>query len=181
MINSCLKCKNKDIDKNNPECKECELRVQYVKSIGPMTCTSDLESEKTGDKNIMENVKEKVCKTCGNQFPATTEYFHANKKASDGLQCNCKTCRSIHSKEYRKARRLAVTGQPQGAVIGQPQGAAPTINRQPEKNQQAENILSISFADYPEILEEIKKIAKEEFRNPEQQILFWISGNFSLE
>jgi len=173
MTNPCLKCKNKDIDKNNPECKECSLRVQYVKSIGPMTCSSAFETgfvetglkpvstTKTGDKNIMENIKEKRCPGCGEKFPATAEYFQANKRAKDGLQGYCKACRSIQAKESKKSRKkTAINSAANDKLFNDPIVFPPNNN------------ILISFDDYPEILEKIITAAKAEFRRPEQQILF---------
>lgn len=35
----------------------------------------------------------KRCTKCSNPYPATLEYFHADKTKSDGLHCWCKLCR----------------------------------------------------------------------------------------
>lgn len=44
----------------------------------------------------------KRCTKCSNQYPATTEYFHKDTKAIDGLRTICVACRSIYSRQYRK-------------------------------------------------------------------------------
>jgi hypothetical protein len=42
----------------------------------------------------------KRCTKCGQDFPATTEYFYAHKTASDGLQTRCKLCYKGFQKRY---------------------------------------------------------------------------------
>lgn len=42
----------------------------------------------------------KRCTKCGQDFPATTEYFYAHKTASDGLQTRCKPCYKGFQKRY---------------------------------------------------------------------------------
>jgi 5-methylcytosine-specific restriction endonuclease McrA len=43
----------------------------------------------------------KVCTECGNEFPATTEYFHKDKRKKCGLKSSCKLC----LKKYRQLHR----------------------------------------------------------------------------
>jgi len=43
---------------------------------------------------------EKRCAACGELFPATKEYFHANCSKSDGLHTYCKSCRRRESSTY---------------------------------------------------------------------------------
>jgi hypothetical protein len=43
----------------------------------------------------------KVCTKCGIEYPATTEYYHSNKKGKYGLQAECKACVSDYHKQYR--------------------------------------------------------------------------------
>ena len=39
---------------------------------------------------------EKVCKTCGESLPATTEYFYARPDTKDKLYADCKQCRQLN-------------------------------------------------------------------------------------
>lgn len=49
----------------------------------------------------MENKKK--CPKCGQEKPATEEFFGKNKSASDGLNYWCKICKSEYQKaEYKK-------------------------------------------------------------------------------
>jgi hypothetical protein len=44
----------------------------------------------------------KRCKNCGDEFPATTEYFARNKLSKDGLFYHCKTCQNNKRNASRK-------------------------------------------------------------------------------
>ena len=44
----------------------------------------------------------KRCTKCGEEFPATAEYFSKNKMGKLGLHSICKSCRSITSREWRE-------------------------------------------------------------------------------
>lgn len=37
----------------------------------------------------------KVCKKCGQEFPATPEFFYKNNQLKDGLYSNCKKCHNL--------------------------------------------------------------------------------------
>ena len=42
----------------------------------------------------------KTCTKCGNELPATAEYFHRDKNRKDGLYPQCKECQSINSAKH---------------------------------------------------------------------------------
>lgn len=44
---------------------------------------------------------EKRCATCGDYYPADTEFFFAGSDG-DGLHCSCKDC---HKQSYQRARQ----------------------------------------------------------------------------
>lgn len=44
----------------------------------------------------------KTCTKCGETLPATTEYFHKDKKGKYGLVSKCKRCRAEQDKQYRE-------------------------------------------------------------------------------
>lgn len=45
-------------------------------------------------------MKAKACNKCGNEFPATTEYYYAFKGTKDGVHYTCKNC----VKDYQRSR-----------------------------------------------------------------------------
>ena len=47
----------------------------------------------------------KKCSKCGEQFPATAEYFYRHTGCKDGLRSYCKKCQAQEDKKYRKANR----------------------------------------------------------------------------
>src|SRR5690349_10629503 len=42
----------------------------------------------------------KRCSKCGQEFPATREYFNAHNQSKDGLRPMCKSCRREQDKNY---------------------------------------------------------------------------------
>lgn len=46
----------------------------------------------------------KICTRCGEEKPATLEYFHAYKRSPDGVRSICKVCRSKENAENREER-----------------------------------------------------------------------------
>jgi hypothetical protein len=44
----------------------------------------------------------KKCSKCGNEYPATTEFFYAHKGCKDGLTGYCKSCHREYGEAYRK-------------------------------------------------------------------------------
>ena len=44
----------------------------------------------------------KTCTKCGKTLPATTEYFHKQKKGKYGFKSECKKCAAEYSKQWRK-------------------------------------------------------------------------------
>ena len=47
----------------------------------------------------------KICSKCGEEKPATTEYFRKAKANKDGLRGQCKVCQSEYDKQYRKKNK----------------------------------------------------------------------------
>jgi hypothetical protein len=47
----------------------------------------------------------KRCSKCGEEKPATVEYFHKSKSGKNGVGSWCKTCRSAYKREYRKINK----------------------------------------------------------------------------
>jgi len=67
---------------------------------------------------IALKTENKRCRTCGEHFPATLEYFHADPKGSDGLNRKCKAC----TRQSYKKRQLRYYPQPIAAIDQRPGG-----------------------------------------------------------
>lgn len=56
-------------------------------------------------ESVMQiNIIKKRCSTCGKILPVTA--FNHDRKAKDGFTHNCRECRKIAAREYRKSLRL---------------------------------------------------------------------------
>lgn len=53
--------------------------------------------------------KMKKCSTCKEMFPATQEYFHANRTCWDGLQSECKPCVLKRRKRYNLENKKSIS------------------------------------------------------------------------
>ena len=67
-------------------CRECYNKRQYKKSNPP---------------NEDSNIKQ-VCSGCGEEFPATLDYFHRDKRGKIGVYTLCIVCKNKNNKEHRK-------------------------------------------------------------------------------
>ena len=63
-------------------------------------------------------MQHKKCTKCGEEKPATLEYFHRKTKTKDGLQYSCKQCNKAYNeankeslKEYSKAHNRTPKGK----------------------------------------------------------------------
>lgn len=45
----------------------------------------------------------KVCKGCGNSYPATEEFFRPDSHYKNGLRARCRECESTYSKNYKES------------------------------------------------------------------------------
>ena len=50
----------------------------------------------------------KRCPKCGEEKPATTEFFHRHKQAKDGLKSWCKECNTAAAREYGRKNKEKV-------------------------------------------------------------------------
>lgn len=47
----------------------------------------------------------KTCTKCGNEHPATAEYFYKHNQKKDGLRPDCKFCTDTIQKKYRQSKQ----------------------------------------------------------------------------
>jgi 5-methylcytosine-specific restriction endonuclease McrA len=43
----------------------------------------------------------KTCTICGQEFPATSEFFYSRKNATDNLRADCKSCTNLRNKKWQ--------------------------------------------------------------------------------
>jgi 5-methylcytosine-specific restriction endonuclease McrA len=49
----------------------------------------------------MRSNSTKLCRYCGNERPATAEFFSRHKQTRDGLHTMCRSCKAAYDAEYR--------------------------------------------------------------------------------
>lgn len=92
-------------------------------------------------------VTEKECSRCGKTKPI--DDFGKHKKSIDGHRRICNACRGVE----------------------EPQAEDPRMD-EPLPNRS--HIMVLDFSDYPDILESIKGVAKNNIRTPEQQAIYML-------
>jgi hypothetical protein len=74
-------------------CRECLYKID----------TERLHRKHENNPPVFSEEVLKKCSACEKEFPSTPEYFHLNKRKQDGLDIECKPCKSKRCKEYRLA------------------------------------------------------------------------------
>jgi hypothetical protein len=168
MKNPCLSCRLVRADKNNPECRECDARVAYVYSIGDMTHSMPMptltkEKKPMETQPVMEEAAEpaKKCNFCGETKPL--DGFAKNQTCRDGHEGQCKTCKKERTKLKDKAKAQNKDQRP-----------LPADAPKPPAGRDEKRFIVVDFSSHPDLYEKIKQMAQQEFRNPEQQVLFLI-------
>ncbi|MBU0592464.1 MAG: hypothetical protein KKH74_01875 [Gammaproteobacteria bacterium] len=69
----------------------------------PLTPNAIRSRVSTGRFAFTELGLEKRCSTCGEYFPADTEFFYAQAYRPEGLSCGCKACQ--HESKIKSGRR----------------------------------------------------------------------------
>lgn len=64
------------------------------------TCTLETNRQRTIPLNTDPNIL-KRCGKCGNEYPATTDYFSPDKQGVYGVTAQCKTCRRENTQRWR--------------------------------------------------------------------------------
>lgn len=118
-----------------------------LKAAGiPGTTSTNKTTRKKRGENKMSRTYEKTCSKCG---PFTT----------GGPRGNCPKCGKPPSNKKDKQIELKKT-----LINPKPNPIDPEILK-------SGKFVFVDFKDYPELLEDVKLVAKENFRSPEMQIL----------
>ena len=97
----------------------------------------------------------KKCTKCEKPFPPDKEHFYGDKRNPDGLTNYCKACHNALSRKKT--------------------GSSPDKALKDVKKQEIRTVLMLDFSGHQDLLEEIREEAKNEFRTPEMQVLWWLS------
>lgn len=62
----------------------------------------------------------KLCTTCHQLFPATTEFFYKRKERAAGLYSRCNKCACAASLKWKRAKRVLFLKQNEGRICGKP-------------------------------------------------------------
>ena len=89
------------------------------------------------------------------------EYKLKFKKIGDMVGCTEPSAWAVYNRK----------GKPPAPPVTQPKKPADVRVLEAPSNK---NVITIDFSDYPEDLERLKKIAKEELRTPAAQMVYWI-------
>ncbi len=178
MNNPCATCSHKNESKlNNPICENCEKRFEYVDSMGHPNLPSQNLTPSRQVKDMKSNVKlvVKKCSACNEIKPL--EDFPNSKKTKDGKDYLCRACKNERQKIYNQN------------YINKKANKKPTVRETVKQESDAEPvkqlplkpaIITINFSDYPELLSEITRLAKIDFRTPEFEILAIIDRVLSV-
>jgi len=166
MKSPCLNCEHKDRDKNNPVCRDCDLRIQVAFGGAARKRPVDVLE---GGMDSEKGTNMKVCKDpdCAlAEQPQPIEAFAPSAKSADGRMKICRACMGIKIRAGKKkeiSRSLKKKDRPTVGV----------------KKARESNLLTIDFSGHLPVLKKIKEIALSEIRTPEAQVLYWLK-EFSL-
>lgn len=92
----------------------------------------------------------KKCTKCGEEKPATPEFFHAYKRSSDGRRSVCKVCRAKDNADHREER---------------------TAKKREHYAKNKERLLAITRSNYIKNAEQRREYAREQhYKNRERNI-----------
>lgn len=169
-------------DKLSAWCKKCHKKPSKKKAAPVEPSTKQIKED--GQK--MTDEKLKKCSKCKQDKPATKKNFYASKQTKDRLNNWCKDC---HLKSSRKNKPAPKT---KSADRKKPTGVDTDLAQINEKVSQviishqtrmagrsavaADSVLTLNFTGHENLLNDLAAKAKEEFRTPENQLLYWLAN-----
>lgn len=154
----CLDCDLADQDKRNPTCDNCQKRLEYVDGIGDARASMPIEKTDLAEKR--DPAMKKRFSEQDNQF------LHDNYKTMTHKQLGEKLGRSTASITQR-LNRLGLKKHGKHEI-----GANSIENRQIENKNR--DFFILDFSDFRDLFDGLNQIAKDNFRTPENQILYLI-------
>jgi hypothetical protein len=162
MRNPCRECHLLQADKNNPVCRDCPKRCDYVTAIGGMHSSMPDNLMDARRMSTMETPSEKPCKDCSPDAPLPIEMFQRSATSFDGHMGVCRSCmgaRQLNGRSNKKKAPAQVEPAKKrlAPIEPKPASAAPLV---------------ITFPpEYAEIYNKLATLAKNEFRTIDMQAL----------
>ena len=124
-----------------------------------------------GEKNVMVNKKDPTGLNCKRCKKSATEVKIFNYKR--GMCHSCVVYEGQKSKE--KEGEASVEASTKEESPPQPE----TKKEVKPMEETGENVVTIDLSDYPELLDRVRKEARDDVRTPELQIIFLIKAAFN--
>ena len=148
-VEQCLARQKSEEKTTSAICKNCEQGKLARQGLLNDDDVKELKEEVVNGNNtviINEDEEKGKTKVCSKcGKEKPLSEFCRDRKTRDGRKYQCKECDAERER-----------------------------NRYLKKKKDRELIIQLDFSKHPEVLEGIKKIADEELRTPENQILYWL-------
>lgn len=97
----------------------------------------------------------KRCPSCGNEFPATAEYFNRDKSTKDGFEYSCKACSRERSRVYHEKNSEKVLARKRQWLLQNRETSRARCRHYREQNRERERERSRQFdKEHPEMARE---------------------------
>ena len=145
-----IPCRLANADKNNDECANCKARITYVNTLG-RCLSSSMPMEVTKQPKAKKMEEKKLCEECGER-PRMSKFTKY-----------CSPCLNSFKQAKKSAPETPSTEK------------ATTDKEKPEKALKTANAaVVIEFGRYASVLDEVKKLADEEMRPVDMQVVYML-------
>lgn len=174
MISPCRGCKLEYVDKNNDTCMRCAKRIEYVEALEGMTNSVPVEMTDMAIHINAEKAKQH------------DEFILANKDMSPieiARQLGRSTA-AIYNRRHalgltKQMRREKVRAAAEKMMAEDSRPHVPAVNA--AELIRAADMMIVNVNGHEELYERLKRSAKENFREPWQQALFFIHQGLAAE
>ncbi len=132
-----------------------------------------------------EEPKKKLCNGCDTW--KELEAFHINHAKKDGRESQCKDCRNktkqIHKSRMKAAETEFMEQKQNASPFDAPiviDSSEPSFSPEFDPYLSTQYVLSLDFSEYPYLLENLKKDAKNWFRTTEYHLLAILDEHLKL-
>lgn len=145
-----LPCNLVNADKNNDVCENCKARLSYINDIG-RCLSSSMPMDTTKQPKAKKMEEKKLCEKCGDNPPMSKSSKY------------CSPCLNSFKQAKKKATETLPTKK------------ATSDKETPEKAPKtADAAVVIEFGKYASVLTEVEKLADEEMRPVDMQVIYML-------